>query len=259
MASPARRGVGLGLGSLVLAAAVVGVAGSGLAIDALRGTPEPPAGSIPAPAPPGSANAEVPRLSPRAMAPFPRYSPLPTPGPVPDLATPTPAPPSFAHDRPVAAGPTRRVATRVAIPDLGVDLPVTRQRTSYPPCDVAMYLREFRQPGQGGPVYLYAHAQRGMFLPLLERSRRRDGASMLGMRAYVWTGDNQRFEYEIYRVRRHARNFRPVVRARGETLWLQTSEGPNASYPKLQVAARLVGSVAVDHAEAHPKPRPVSC
>jgi sortase (surface protein transpeptidase) len=170
--------------------------------------------------------------------------------------TRTPAP-TRAPD--IAAGPTRRVATRVTVPQLGIDLPVMRQKTSYPACNVAMYLREFKQPGQGGPTYLYAHAQRGMFLPLLTASRRRDGKAMIGMRIYVYTGDNFRFEYRITRVRRHASDLRPVTAAKGETVWLQTSEGPNASYPKLQVAGRLVGHVEVSHAEAHPRPRPKTC
>jgi sortase (surface protein transpeptidase) len=147
----------------------------------------------------------------------------------------------------------------VTVPQLRIDLPVMRQKTSYPACNVAMYLREFKQPGQGGPTYLYAHAQRGMFLPLLTESKRRDGKGMIGMRIYVYTGDDLRFEYRITRVRRHARDLRPVVAAKGETVWLQTSEGPNASYPKLQVAGRLVGQEEVSHAEAHPKPRPKSC
>ena len=46
---------------------------------------------------------------------------------------------------------------------------------------------------------------------------------------------------------------------KSETLWLQTSTGPNASYPKLQVVARPVGVVPADHAAAHPKARPVTC
>ena len=159
----------------------------------------------------------------------------------------------------IAKGPRNRVATRVVVPDLGIDLPVTHQRGSYPSCDVAMYLPRFDQPGQGGPVYLYAHARRGMFLELLEQSQRRNGDAMLGMEVNVYTGDNMRFRYKITRVRRHARDFGPVYAARGETIWLQTSEGPNASYPKLQIAGELVGRKRVSHDEAHPKPHPRRC
>jgi hypothetical protein len=108
-------------------------------------------------------------------------------------------------------------------------------------------------------VYLYAHARTGMFLPLLTQSKRSDGQAMIGMDVYVYTGDNLRFHYVINRVRRHARDFRPVTAAKGETVWLQTSEGPNASYPKLQVSGKFVGRSKVTHDEAHPRPRPRSC
>ena len=195
--------------------------------------------------------------------------PSPTARPVPTIPRPSIPPTSFIPEeipaqRPtakpdIAKGPTNRVATRVVVPDLGIDMPVTHQRGSYPSCDVAMYLPRLDQPGEGGPVYLYAHARRGMFLELLEQSQRRNGDAMLGMEVHVYTGDNVRFRYKINRVRRHARDFGPVFAARGETVWLQTSEGPNASYPKLQVAGKLVGRKQVSHAEAHPKPHPRSC
>ena len=83
---------------------------------------------------------------------------------------------------------------------------------------------------------------------------------MLGMEVHVYTGDNMRFRYKINRVRRHARDFRPVFAARGETvLHCAASEGPNASYPKLQIAGKLVGRKQVSHGEAHPMPHPRSC
>ncbi len=190
----------------------------------------------------------------RPMPAIPRQSILPTPFIPEDIPTPRP---TATPD--IAKGPTNRVATRVVVPELGIDLPVTHQKGSYPSCDVAMYLTRFDQPGQGGPVYLYAHARRGMFLELLEQSQRRNGDAMLGMEVHVYTGDNVRFRYRITRVRRHARDFGPVFAASGETVWLQTSEGPNASFPKLQVAGKLVGRKQVSHAEAHPKPHPRSC
>ena len=98
-----------------------------------------------------------------------------------------------------------------------------------------------------------------MFLELLDQAQRRNGKAMLGMEVHVYTGDNLRFRYRITRVRRHARDFEPVYAARGETIWLQTSEGPNSSYPKLQVAGELVERKRVSHAEAHPKPHPRRC
>ena len=98
-----------------------------------------------------------------------------------------------------------------------------------------------------------------MFLPLLDRSRVNNGASMIGMRVEVYTGDNKRFVYRIDEVRRHVTDLRYVNRRKGESLWLQTSEGPRGTVPKLQVGASLVSSGSASHAEAHPKPRPVAC
>ncbi len=181
--------------------------------------------------------------------------------PEPVRATPgeTAAPAAGGSSGGVAAGPTHRVATRVVVPALGIDLPVIRQATRYPACNVAMYLRELKQPGQGGPTYVYAHARAGMFLELLERSRVGNGASMLGLEVHVYTGDNKRFVYRIDEVRRHVTDFRYVNRRRSESLWLQTSEGPRGTIPKLQVGAKLVSSGSASHAAAHPKPRPVAC
>ncbi len=122
-----------------------------------------------------------------------------------------------------------------------------------------MYMAAFRQPGQGGATYLYAHARTGMFLPLLQRSQANNGASMIGMRVEVYTGDNRRFVYRINEVRRHAVDFRHVYARGGESLWLQTSEGPRGTVPKLQVGASLVSSDSVSHAAAHPRPHAVAC
>lgn len=251
-AGPATRLFAL-LGAVVVLGAVA-LGASGIEPLGATPTPSPVAVVVASPAPTVSPSLALSPARPVVPA-FPSPSWLPSPY---EFPTPTPTPrPTRRPD--VAAGPTNRVATRVLVPALDIDLPVMRQRTSYPPCNVAMYLPQFKQPGRGGPVYLYAHAREGMFLPLLTRSKRNDGASMIGMTVYVFTGDNLRFRYEITRVRRHARDFRPVTAAKGETIWLQTSEGPNASYPKLQVAGRLIGHTKVSHDEAHPRPRPRSC
>jgi hypothetical protein len=173
------------------------------------------------------------------------------PGASASSAAPSPSPsPSFPADR---------TATRVAVPALRIDLPVIRQRTAYPACNVAMYLPIFKQPGQGGATYLYAHARTGMFLPLLQRSLVNDGRSMIGMIVQVYTGDNKVFVYRIDEVRRHALDLRYVKARRRESLWLQTSEGPKGTKPKLQVGASLVSSGPASRAASHPVPRPVNC
>ena len=239
------------VGGLILALVALALLAAGLGIGGRLDPDEPAAAAVASPA-----GGEASPSTPPAVPVIPRESLLPTPVIRVDPATPEPTPTPKPD---VAKGPTHRVATRVVVPELGIDLPVARQKSSYPSCDIAMYLTRFEQPGQGGPVYLYAHARRGMFLELLEQSQRQNGNAMLGMQVHVYTGDNLKFRYEITRVRRHARDFDPVYAARGETIWLQTSEGPNASYPKLQVAGELVGRKRVSHDEAHPKPHPRSC
>jgi hypothetical protein len=166
----------------------------------------------------------------------------------------------IASLRPTPAPIGRAVATRLVVPALNIDLPVIRGPAGYPPCGVAMYLKELGQPGEGRAIYLYAHVQRGMMLPLLEQSKIRNGRNMLGMVVQVYTSHNMVYTYEIFEVRRHQRTLDRVLAARSEELWMQTSEGPNASYPKLQVVARPIGSpVQADPAEANPKARPVAC
>jgi hypothetical protein len=122
-----------------------------------------------------------------------------------------------------------------------------------------MYLRQLHQPGQGRATYLYAHARTGMFLPLLTRSRINGGASMIGMRVLVYTGDSRVFVYRIAHVYRHATSLTRPLAARSEQLWLQTSEGPHGTIPKLQVRADPVSAARASYAAAHPRPRPIAC
>ena len=224
---------------------------------------------------------------PAAVAPRATESPTPDALPAPPSAEPTPAPsrdlvaglaprtrqregamtrrtaapatPAPAAGGGIAAGPNNRVATRVVVPALGIDLPVMPQLTPYPACNVAMYLAELSQPGQGGPTYLYAHARAGMFLALLGQSQIAEGANMIGMQVHVYTGDSRVFTYRIDDVRRHTTDLAAVYARSSESLWLQTSEGPRGTIPKLQVGASLVSSGPASYAASHPVPRPVAC
>jgi len=154
---------------------------------------------------------------------------------------------------------TYPVATRIAIPGLSIDLPVIRPPSGYPLCNVAMYIRELSQPREAGVTLIYAHARTGMFLPLLTRSKVDNGASLLGMKVSVWTSNDLLSTYQISQVRRHVTSLDGVLSITPEQLWLQTSEGPRGTAGKLIVIARRIGSVASEHAEAHPTPRPVVC
>lgn len=158
-------------------------------------------------------------------------------------ATPTPTP------------DPDRVATRVRIAALDIDLPVIRGNDGYPLCDVAMYLKELGQPGQGRATYLYAHARTGMFLPLLETPER----EQRGMVVEVWTSDDFRFLYEIVDVRRAQTSLVEALDAETEQLWLQTSEGPKGTVGKTQVIAEPLSVETADPEDAHPEPDPVVC
>jgi len=174
--------------------------------------------------------------------------------------SPTPTPTAGPTDTPAPTFPTDRVATRVVMAALGIDLPVVKQPDpAYPACDVAMYHEALGQPGQGIATYLYAHARTGMFLPILEASQVGNGASMLGMIVEVYTSDDQLFLYEVTEVRRHQLDLDDAVAATTEQVWLQTSEGPKGTKPKTQVVARFLSTGAADHAAAHPVARPRAC
>ena len=150
-------------------------------------------------------------------------------------------------------------ASRVVIPRYDIDLAVVRGPNGYPYCNVAMYMRSLYQPTEPGVSFIYAHARTGMFLPLLNASKRRDGRAMLGKAVYVYTTDSVRHTYKITKVRRHVRDIGSSLKITDERLWLQTSEGPNSRYPKLIIVAERVDSSSVSYAAAHPKANPKRC
>jgi hypothetical protein len=151
------------------------------------------------------------------------------------------------------------VATRIAIPGLGIDLPVIRPGNGYPLCNVAMYIQELSQPREAGVTLIYAHARKGMFLPLLDRSRVNNGAALIGATIKVWTSNDLVSTYRITRVRRHVTTLDGVFGIGPEQLWIQTSEGPRGTLAKLIVVAKRIGYAAADHDAAHPAPHPVRC
>jgi len=180
-------------------------------------------------------------------------TPLPTVLPFPSLGPGGEASPSPAADR---------VATRVVVPALRIDLPVVRPPDDpkhFPYCDVAEFLPQLGQPGFGDTTYLYAHARTGMFLPILEESKRNNGQRMIGMLVQVYTSDDQLFLYEITRVLRHQTTLDAAFAADGERLMLQTSEGPRGTIEKTMLIARPLGSSPADPDAAHPVAHPVAC
>ena len=173
--------------------------------------------------------------------------------------------PSIRFTLPAASADPDRVATRVVVGALGIDLPIAQARggaTAYPQCDVAMYIQELSQPGSGKATYLYAHARDGMFGPIYERAiLKKSGGptSMFGMIVQVYTSDDFLHEYTISEVRLHQLSLDDAIRATTEELWLQTSEGPKGTAGKTQLLAKPLIVLPADHAAAHPKAEPVNC
>lgn len=153
--------------------------------------------------------------------------------------------------------PADRVATRVRIAALDIDMPVIKPNRGYPLCNVAMYFAhdDLGQPGQGRATYLYAHARTGMFLPLLDTSARK----LRGLVVEVWTSDDWRYLYEITEVRRGQTDLDDAASATEEQLWLQTSEGPKGTVGKTQVIAMPLSYEQAPHKDAHPRAKPVDC
>ena len=200
-----------------------------------------------------------------SVAPTPEPTPIATASPEPSASpsdepstSPSSSPstsPSSTPEPTVAIGV--RVATRVVVPALDIDMPVIKGPPGYPPCDVAMYLthEKIGQPGEGRATYLFAHAREGMFLPLLETP----GADMKGMLVEVYTSDDQLYLYEIVSVRRNQTSLERPLAATEEELWLQTSEGPRGTPGKTQILAKALSVGPADHDAAHPTARPVDC
>jgi hypothetical protein len=176
---------------------------------------------------------------------------VPTPSPLitlPPIASATPA-------TPTASALPEGVATRIRIAALDIDMPVIEGPPGYPPCDVAMYLKELAQPGQGKATYLYGHAREGMFLPLLETR----GPDQRGLVVEVWTSDDLRYLYEIVEVRRDQTTLDDALAAESEELWMQTSEGPRGTVGKTQVIALPISVDRSTPEESSPKAKPVDC
>ena len=205
---------------------------------------------------------------PQAVALVPSVTPSADPsGPV--AQTPRPSLPPIPTGAPSASAapspdPTAaRVASRVVVPALRIDLPVVRPPNDpghFPYCDVAEYLPELSQPGSPGTTYLFAHAREGMFLPLLRTA----DAKMVGMLVQVYTSDDQLFLYEITRVMRRQDSLDFAFAATREQLILQTSEGPRAGVAGytglvMMVVARPLSAGPADPKAANPVAKPLVC
>ena len=128
-----------------------------------------------------------------------------------------------------------RVATRVVVPALGIDLPIVSGNDALPVLqrrDVPHHGKKakddvFGQPGEGRATYIYAHARDGMFGPIYELAiQDHTPNKMLGMVIQVYTSWNRLYLYEVRAVRRHITSLDKAMSRDKEEVWLQTSEGP---------------------------------
>ncbi len=159
--------------------------------------------------------------------------------------------------------------TRIVVKGLDIDLPVVSgdldvpgNPPDYPLCDVAQYLTTYPYPGRPGTTtWIYGHAREDMFLPLLEASKTKRGASLIDQTVEVYTDGDRRFTYRITDVLPHAtdRSSARDVPAEGGRLVLQTSEGPRGTVPKLQVVAELVDVEVSTRKESSPSAKPREC
>jgi hypothetical protein len=201
--------------------------------------------------------------APVEAAPGPSDSPpIVAVSPSPTIPLPT-FPPASGSTSPSPSAPADRVATRVVIPALKIDLPIVKPSggsSTYPQCNVAMYIKELHQPGQGMATYLYAHARDGMFGPIYHLATEvNQPRKLLNMVVQVYTSDDQVFEYYVTQVLLHQTSLNAAMDATTEELWLQTSEGPKGTVGKTQLRAELLTAGPADHAAAHPTPHPVNC
>lgn len=193
--------------------------------------------------------------APTALALTP-YEPLPTIDPSLTL------PGAESGAAPSPTFPPDRVTTRIVIPRLGIDLPVIAQPPSagdFPLCGVAEYYQALGQPESGRATYLYAHAARGMFLPLLYASRVNNGKGLLGMTVEVYTSDDMLFLYKVVEVRRHQTSIQPAFDDHVGLLWLQTCEGPTLDTPKVFVIGQLASVAPARPNAAHPAAHAWQC
>lgn len=153
------------------------------------------------------------------------------------------------------AGDPTWVATRVAVPALGIDLPLYRARNAaeenFPPYYGAYILRSSSEPGRGSNTFIYSHAMPDLFKPLWWAAP--------GMQVVITMADGQRLEYRITSVNRDIPCPDPSVpKPPGlppvlanatycdtswmlptptERLTLQTSQGFNRNYGELIIVA----------------------
>lgn len=185
----------------------------------------------------------VPGRSPSGSGPF-VILPVVTPAPsvVSPAASAAPSPASLPE---TAAAPSVVDAMRIRVPRLGIDLPLQEgdpsrdvPSTGGPgatPEGAAFHYPGTAVPGSPGNAFVYAHARFGMFLSLWN--------AHVGDEVDILLPGGSVLRYAVTEI--HPRVapsdtswLRPTA---DERLTLQTSTGPNGSYPRFIVVAERVG------------------
>ena len=161
---------------------------------------------------------------------------------LPSPIAPTLQPAAAPSAAPPTAKPITIAGSRVAVPRLGIDLPlelgqIARDvpREGYAgatPENMAFVFPSSRLPGEGGNTYIYAHARAGMFLSLWRAT--------LGDEIVIYRPDDG--ARRSYRVALIAPRVDPTdarwLDPNGEErVTLQTSTGPNPGDPRFIVVA----------------------
>ena len=194
---------------LLLAALALVVVAAAVALSGGFGPGAGPGTASPSPAPSGSV---VPPASPSATGTLP---PIPTPT---ALVTPSPAPQGI-------------VATRIRIPRLGISLRIVEGDGVDAPMKRAAHYPGTGWPDQGTNIYLYAHAQTGMFLTLWD--------AMVGDEVFLDLKDESTRRYVVTevlpKVAWNALEY--LAPTPTERLTLQTSTSYTATAPRFIVIA----------------------
>ena len=127
---------------------------------------------------------------------------------------------------------TETIATRIQLPRLGIDLPIVEGDGIDAPLDKAAHYPGTAWPGAGSNIYIYGHAQEGMFLALWD--------ARVGDEIVLTLADGTSVVYRIVRVMPRVpwdavQFLDPTPH---EQLTLQTSTSNTATAPRFVVIAR---------------------
>ena len=166
------------------------------------------------------------------------------------LAHPAAAGDPAAADRRVPTFPADRVATRVRVAALKIDLPVVAPPpppNDYPLCDVAMYIGPARPARRGRRDVPVRPCPRGHVPADPDRVTRRRTAR----RCWGWSSRSTRATTSCSCTRSPrsaatSSTSRTRSAATTEQVWLQTSEGPKGTPGKTQVIAEFLSEEDAD-------------